>query len=640
MPKIPFAFVDFEGQPNAVGMVFLRHLTPGEVAEVRQTMAAFSAMFGFHIVFQLIDATESERFRERKMWRADSLPATQNPFEILSTSLFELTVRLSGSQPTSMAERCAAIAKWYNAVDDARSLAALTASAGILPLDRMDAEIEKVNAFYLRAWEIEWNAERFSPLVKETIAILHAVLDEDRMGTYAQYTRHIWKNDRACSLTPTITTRTPTITTPSQSPPTPSLVGLPPADDNLHVIHCSTGLGRDFRDSVPPVSVVSVLSVHSGAKKSFAAVWLAQELGIPIADFKSRHPELEKELLRQFYAFVAERPNAIWLHSNMRSSQFGFEVLERRAMVHRLLPVAIPDARRFDLYNSVVRKLYPDPYFGHPRQEMMFRFNFGNVPDLLTEEGAAAAWSSGDYTALVRSAEAKVGCIAGLYDKLSRGETLNGNPRCLAGRELDRFSSALADVEKAGHGLDPVAVQSLTNELIGYLTRARAELMKPHPRGSHRAGIDAVIQETVCRVEAIKENAGLLHPLCLWCRTDLIPIADELKNDGERANAPTTTTTEARKETSAPAWLDQYLTRQRAELCRALWGKGVVPIADLWPLVWKKHKKRPPLDTIKSTVTRVNKDFTELPKEVTDCCHITWHGTTALELRVDSSGSS
>jgi hypothetical protein len=335
--------------------------------------------------------------------------------------------------------------------------------------------------------------------------------------------------------------------------PVPALPELPQLDGNLHVIHCSTGLPQDFPNGTQPISVITVLAARSGVKKSFATIWLAPELGVPVADLKARHAELERELLRRFYAFVAEHPSVVWMHSNMRSSQYGFDVIERRASIHGLSPVPIPECRRFDLYRWILRQ-HPDPYFGHPRQDMMFRLNFGHVPDLLSEDEAASAWAANNFTALVRSAEAKVGCIDGLRDKLARGVVLKGNPRCLAGCELDRFATAVAASATANLTGDSVALRQLVEALSKHLACARAELATPHPRGTHRPAIDAVIRDAARRLEALRTDAAQLSDLDRWCRTDLVPVGEELKNDGSRQRVHTATPPEVtRKPIRVPA---------------------------------------------------------------------------------------
>jgi hypothetical protein len=207
-----------------------------------------------------------------------------------------------------------------------------------------------------------------------------------------------------------------------RSPDRPSddLPPLPPLDENLHGVHYSSALQRDCGDQTPPVSAISVKHPWTGRQVTFSAFTIAEASGIPRAQFLDRLPELERELLRQFYQFVAAHPEAVWVHWGMCRVRFGFEALAQRAQFHGLEPVEIPPDRRFDL-SSYLKLLYGDDYVPHERLWNAIRLNLGADPHLLDKDAAAAAWARGDYGALVGSLEAKVGSITSLFDRVRRG---------------------------------------------------------------------------------------------------------------------------------------------------------------------------------------------------------------------------
>jgi hypothetical protein len=205
--------------------------------------------------------------------------------------------------------------------------------------------------------------------------------------------------------------------------PEPTPVGLPPippVDENLHILHCSSALQCDCTDQTPPVSAIVVEHPWTGRQTTFAAFTIAESSGIHPAEFLTRLPDLERELLQRFFEFAAERPQAVWAHWGMRGAMFGFDALTIRARVLGLEPVEIPPDRRFDL-SSYLKLRYGDGYAPHPRLWNVIRSNLGAVPYLLDETAAAAAWHRAEFAALVRSLGVKVASIANLLDRTRRG---------------------------------------------------------------------------------------------------------------------------------------------------------------------------------------------------------------------------
>src|SRR5262249_1310064 len=121
---------------------------------------------------------------------------------------------------------------------------------------------------------------------------------------------------------------------------------LPPVDENLFAVHYSCELLANCPAQTPPVSAIVVEHVLTGHQAPFAAFLIAERTHIPSPEFLTRLPDLERELLRSFYGFVAAHPRAVWLHFGMKSVRFGFEVLAQRARILGLEPSDIPTDRR------------------------------------------------------------------------------------------------------------------------------------------------------------------------------------------------------------------------------------------------------------------------------------------------------
>jgi hypothetical protein len=195
---------------------------------------------------------------------------------------------------------------------------------------------------------------------------------------------------------------------------------VPAAGPHVHVIHYSSAIARDCPSGFPPISAVVVENVQTGVQRTFSAFQRSQLSGVPIPDFVARHHEFEGPTLAEFYAFVAERPDAVWVHFGMRGTVFGFDVIEARARLAGVTPQDIPFGNRFDL-SYYLKRTHGDDYVPHPRLWHAITVNLGNVPNLLDDSGAADAWRDGRYAAVVWSLASKVGAIANLYRRVLLG---------------------------------------------------------------------------------------------------------------------------------------------------------------------------------------------------------------------------
>jgi hypothetical protein len=195
---------------------------------------------------------------------------------------------------------------------------------------------------------------------------------------------------------------------------------LPERDGRLYAIHYSGELGQNSPAETPPVSAIVVQQLLTDEQHTFAAFRIAEQRGIAAFEFLTRFPELEKQMLRDFYEFVAAHPQVVWLNWNMRSLRFGFEVLAQRAHRHGVKPVEIPLERRFNVA-GYLKGLFGDQYAPNPRLWHAIHQNGVNGLGLLNDFQAAAAWQKGEYAAILQSLSCKVEAIARLFDRVRLG---------------------------------------------------------------------------------------------------------------------------------------------------------------------------------------------------------------------------
>jgi hypothetical protein len=202
--------------------------------------------------------------------------------------------------------------------------------------------------------------------------------------------------------------------------PADFLPDLPAIDQDLFAIHYSSELQENCTTQTPPISAIVVQHVATGQQQTFAALRIAERRGLPARDFLGHMAALERELLQDFFAFVASHPAAVWVHWAMRGPVFGFEVLAQRARLHGIEPAAIPRSQRFDL-SHYLKCRYGADYAPHPRMWHAMHRNRVHGPELLSAADAADAWKRGEYAALLHSLSGKTDAIADLFSLVHRG---------------------------------------------------------------------------------------------------------------------------------------------------------------------------------------------------------------------------
>jgi hypothetical protein len=190
-----------------------------------------------------------------------------------------------------------------------------------------------------------------------------------------------------------------------------SLPPLPAVTAHLYAIHYSQEVPENAPAHTPPISAIVVEHVQTCRQVEFTAFRIAERLGVPAGQLLDRLPELERQLLVEFFRFDAERPENVYLHWSMRKPLFGFAVLSQRARIHGLDAQEIPVGRCFDLA-SYLKRRYGDNYAPHPRLERALEHNGVRRAEVLDKAGAAAAWTSGEYAKLIAHLSGKVSGIA------------------------------------------------------------------------------------------------------------------------------------------------------------------------------------------------------------------------------------
>ncbi len=193
--------------------------------------------------------------------------------------------------------------------------------------------------------------------------------------------------------------------------------------ENFYVIHYSCQSLYDDNEALSP-RITSITVTHYATEQtvSFSTHSIAEELHIPREAVRDRFDEVERELLRGFYAFIRDRRDKYWVHWNMRNLTYGFEHLEHR---YRVLggndaPI-IPVERRLNL-NDLLADRYGSGYAPHPKLKSLMELNGGVHRHFLSGEEEVQAFQDNEFIRMHNSTLCKVGFLNSVIRKLLSGK--------------------------------------------------------------------------------------------------------------------------------------------------------------------------------------------------------------------------
>jgi hypothetical protein len=214
----------------------------------------------------------------------------------------------------------------------------------------------------------------------------------------------------------------PQLAFPIPAATTPDGLLTPPLiDEALYTVHCSIERLDDCPERTPRASAVAVRHLASGQECIFSFVHEAELERKKLRQLLGQLDRLESRMLNRFFAFLANRPIARWLHWNMRSVRFGFPALAQRYLVHHgRAPTDMPPHRLFDFAGHLKWRFGRD-FVGHPNLERLISMNGLLRDTYLDQVQSAAAWKANDFGAILRSLSYKVEAIGELYRRFREG---------------------------------------------------------------------------------------------------------------------------------------------------------------------------------------------------------------------------
>lgn len=193
--------------------------------------------------------------------------------------------------------------------------------------------------------------------------------------------------------------------------------------ENFYIVHYSCQSLYDDNEALSPrITSIAVTHFPTEQTVSFSTHSIAEELHIAREQVRERFDDVERQLLREFYAFVRDRRDKYWVHWNMRNLTYGFEHLEHR---HRVLGGAdapvIPVERRLNL-NDLLTNRYGSDYAAHPKLKSLMELNGGSHRHFLTGEQEVQAFQNNEFIRMHNSTLSKIGFFHQVIRKLISGK--------------------------------------------------------------------------------------------------------------------------------------------------------------------------------------------------------------------------
>ncbi len=224
------------------------------------------------------------------------------------------------------------------------------------------------------------------------------------------------------------------------------------------IVHYSC---ESFYDYTKPTSrritSIAVRQAASSQTHSFSLHLAAETIG-KLDTIEADIDACELKMLDQFFDFVRSHQNGyLWLHWNMRDSNYGFEAIEHRYSVLGAVPVSIQDAHKLDL-SPLMIEIYGKKYSGHPRIDWLVKENEIHSRGMLTGAQEAEAYENRQYVALHQSTLMKVQALAEIADLANRRQLKQKS------RWKDVYGGSIGDV---GNALKDNWLWALITTLLG-----------------------------------------------------------------------------------------------------------------------------------------------------------------------------
>lgn len=184
------------------------------------------------------------------------------------------------------------------------------------------------------------------------------------------------------------------------------------------IIHYSCESFYDIKDGrTPRITSIAIRCLATAQTVSFSIHKIAERKNL-LENIEENYDLLEKEMLKEYFKFLKEHKDYLWIHWNMRDGNYGFHAIENRYQVLGGKVNVLEDSKKIDLARLMV-DLYGQKYIGHPRLESLINTNHIGKKDFLEGVKEAEAFQNKEFIKLHQSTLRKVTVFNTIIDKLN-----------------------------------------------------------------------------------------------------------------------------------------------------------------------------------------------------------------------------
>lgn len=191
---------------------------------------------------------------------------------------------------------------------------------------------------------------------------------------------------------------------------------------DLHrIIHYSCqSFKREENGQSASITSISIYSCANNTTKSFDIQSTAEKLRISHDDIIIKMDVIEKTILEDFFEYIKNDCNAIYINWNMRDAQYGFEALVNRYhyFMNEYPKYKVPPNQQINLA-KLLEEYYGMNYVDDPKLKNIIKLNpILESPDFLEGEKEAKAFKDGNYNDILKSNLSKVRLINNILNML------------------------------------------------------------------------------------------------------------------------------------------------------------------------------------------------------------------------------
>lgn len=220
----------------------------------------------------------------------------------------------------------------------------------------------------------------------------------------------------------------------------------------IRVIHYGCESWYSVKDRPVIISCIAIVDLAT-----------KEEIAFSLTDYDCEtDSEKEKLLLNAYYKYLRETPDALYVHWNMNTSEYGFVAIDKRYkfLTGQDAPYIIPKEKRYDL-DDLISSKYGKKYVEHPKLPTLISLNSLHRRFCLSGKEESDKFEAKEFGDIKRSVLEKSHLLASLTKRFLKGtiETRNSGPRVIfASEKID----AVKIVLEIGHKFKQVSRQIKT----------------------------------------------------------------------------------------------------------------------------------------------------------------------------------